>query len=198
MVTIVALEIPVWQTPSGIRCEVWLAVSWGQPPCTLGLHTLTTITIPRILPASAWGPTTNIDFYFQHIIWRMQPESSKHPCSFRTWMGFAGQILIKLEMYFIQGSLPLLLWCSLGNNLYKHTGGHSVTTDAHLTCAGLCGMEVWKLIGAICDMRSNMPTRMIDHHVLTVSADISAVGTNEIPPIHRSNNIYIYIYKYIF
>ena len=100
-------------------------------------------------------------------------------------MGFVGQILIKLEMHFIQGSLQLLLWCFLGNNLCKHTGGDSVTTYAHLTCGGLCGMEVWKLIGAICDMRSNMPTRMIDHHVLTVSV---------IPPIHRSNNIYIYIY----
>ena len=39
---------------------------------------------------------------------------------------------------------------------YENAVGHSVTTEActspHFTCRGLCGMEVWKFIGAICAM----------------------------------------------
>ena len=46
-------------------------------------------------------------------------------------------------------------WCYL----CKHTGDHSVTTEAcsspNLTCLGLCAMAVWKLNGAICTMQSN-------------------------------------------
>ena len=38
----------------------------------------------------------------------------------------------------------------------KYAGAHSVPTEActspHVTCLGLCGMEVWKLIGATCAM----------------------------------------------
>ena len=48
------------------------------------------------------------------------------------------------------------MWCHLGSYLCKNAGDHSVTTDAcsslHLTCRGLCGMEVWKLNGVICTM----------------------------------------------
>ena len=45
-------------------------------------------------------------------------------------MEFVGQILLKLEMSSIRGFLQL-----------------------YLPYTGLCGMEVWKLIGAICIMR---------------------------------------------
>ena len=48
------------------------------------------------------------------------------------------------------------VWCPLGSNLCKHAVGHSRTTEActspHLIYRGLCGMGVWKLIGAICAM----------------------------------------------
>ena len=79
----------------------------------------------------------------------------KNPCRFKTWMGFVGQILIKLGTSSIWGFLLLPVWC----NLCKHAGGHSVTTEActpsHPTCLCLCGIEVWKLIWAICAMVIN-------------------------------------------
>ena len=47
---------------------------------------------------------------------------------------------------------------STGSNLCKHAGGHSVITEActspNLTRQALCGMEVWKVIGTICSMKS--------------------------------------------
>ena len=50
----------------------------------------------------------------------------------------------------------IAVWCPLGSNLCKHAGGQSVTTEActspYLTGRALCGMEVWKLIEAICAM----------------------------------------------
>ena len=54
----------------------------------------------------------------------------KNPCRFKTWIGFIGQILIKLEMSLIRGFLQLPLSYPLGSNLCKHAGGHSVTTES--------------------------------------------------------------------
>ena len=57
---------------------------------------------------------------------------------FKTWIGFVGQILIKLETSFNRGFLQLPLWCPLGNNVCKH----SVTTEACASLAGCC--VVWR------------------------------------------------------
>ena len=62
------------------------------------------------------------------------------------------------------------MWCPLRSCLCKHAGNHSVTTKAcsspHLTCLGLCGMEVRKLNGAICAMVNC-------YHILSSSSHIS-------------------------
>ena len=57
-------------------------------------------------------------------------------------MRFVGQILIKLETWFIRGFLQLPLWCPHGSNLCKHAGGHSVTTKACTLLAWVC--LVWR------------------------------------------------------
>ena len=74
----------------------------------------------------------------------------------KTWMGFVLQILMN---FFHLRFSSVAVWHPLGCNLCKHAGGHSVTTEActstHFTCRGLCGNEVWKLIGTICAMLNN-------------------------------------------
>ena len=74
------------------------------------------------------GPSTNTYFLFisyegnKQNLWKIS-------CRFKTWTRFVGQILIKMETYFIRGffSCPLI---SSMSNLSKHAGGHSVTTEA--------------------------------------------------------------------
>ena len=128
-----------------------LAVSGGQPLFTLGLpmFALSLVVFLSLL----WATSTNIYFLVKSTIWR----THKSPCRFKTWLGFVGQILIKLRTSSICFS-SVAVWCPLRSNLCKHAGDHSVTTEActspHITCHGLCGIEVWKLIGVISTMHT--------------------------------------------
>ena len=97
-----------------------------------------------------WGSSTNI--YFLFFLSNISFEGQK--IRFKTWMGLVGQILIKLgtsHIWFFFGCLfDVLLGVTHAIML--------VATQAplkhapHLTCQGLCSMEVWKLNGAICAM----------------------------------------------
>ena len=58
---------------------------------------------------------------------------------FKILMEFVGQILIELETSSIQGFPELKAWCPFGSDLCKHTGNHSVTTEA---CTSLA-RSVW-------------------------------------------------------
>ena len=66
----------------------------------------------------------------------------KIPCRFKTWMGFVGQIWIKLEASFIWGFLQLPIWYPLRSSLCKHAGGNSVTSVACTLLARVC--VVWR------------------------------------------------------
>ena len=68
-------------------------------------------------------------------------------------LGFVVQILIKLGTSSIQGFLQLSFDVLLGETYATCWWPHSDHWSVHLTShhlPGLCGMEVWKLIGAIC------------------------------------------------
>ena len=62
------------------------------------------------------GPSTNINFfiYVKNIIWRQKQILQKNPCRFKTWMGFLGQIFIKLKTSSIRGFLQLSFDTHLG------------------------------------------------------------------------------------
>ena len=82
-------------------------MSGGQPLFTLGLSKFA-LSLEYFL-SLPWGPSTKIDFFIcvKNIAWKTQTNSSKIPCRFKTWMGFVGQILIKLKASFIRGFLQL-------------------------------------------------------------------------------------------
>ena len=144
-----------------------LAVSGGQPLFTLGLllFALSLVDFLSLL----WIPSTDIEIFlfllkvsFEGHIQNLQ----KISCWFKIWMGFVGPILNQLGISSIWGFPYLPVWCTLRSYLCKHAGDHSVPIKAcsspHLTCLGLCGMEAWKLNGAICTMTFSRPK--LSHH----------------------------------
>ena len=62
----------------------------------------------------------------------------KNSCCFKIWMGFVGQILIKLRTSSIWGFSYVVSHC----NLCKHAGDHWIIHPTYLSCLGLCGMDV--------------------------------------------------------
>ena len=103
-----------------------LAVSGGQPMFTLRLpmFDLSRADFLSLL----WSPSTNIKLFYFCQKYRLKDTRKifKNSCRFKTWMGFVGQILIKLGTSSIWGFLLLSVWYSL----CKHAGGHSVTAEA--------------------------------------------------------------------
>ena len=97
-------------------------------------------------------------------MWRTYTRHIQNSCWLKIWMGFVGQILIKLWTSSIWGFLWLPVWWPLGSYLCKHAGDYSVTTEAcsspHLTCLGLCGMAAWKLNGVICAVECITPLKL--------------------------------------
>ena len=87
--------------------EMWLAVSGGQPLFTLELtmFALSQVDFLSLL----WASSTDIYFinFCQKYPLKDTKSSKKNPCRFKTWMGFVGQILIKLGTSFICGFLWL-------------------------------------------------------------------------------------------
>ena len=125
----------------------------GDNLCLLGITYV--CFIHSRLPVFAVEPQyQHRDFliFVESIIWKTHTHSSKTSCWFTIWMGSVRPILIKLRTFSIWGFLYLSVWCPLGSYLCKHDGDHSVTSEVcsspHLTCLGLCAMEVWKLNGA--------------------------------------------------
>ena len=67
-------------------------------------------------------------------------------------MGFVGQILIKLETSFIRGFLQLLFDVFFGVTWANMLMATQWPLKLHLPFTDPCGMEVWKLTGAIYTM----------------------------------------------
>ena len=82
-------------------------------------------------------------------------------CWFKIWMVFVGQILIKsgtssVWYFFFSCLCDVLLGVTYANMLV--TSQWPLKRAPHLTCLGLCGVEVWKLTGgAICAMTMGFP-----------------------------------------
>ena len=132
----IVFKIQVNLDHSLLRCD-WLWV--GHNLCLLLDHLI--CCIPRIVPVFAIVLNYKHRFvliYVKNIIWRNLKSIG---WSFKTWMGFVPQIGIRLENYFISlVAVSISAW----EEVMQHADGHSV-----ITCSGLCGMEVWKLIGAL-------------------------------------------------
>ena len=69
-----------------------------------------------------WRPSTNIDFLFLLKISfeRQNQNLQKNSGRVKSWMGFVGQILIKLETSSIRCFPQSRLWCSIGDNFSKY------------------------------------------------------------------------------
>ena len=117
------------------RCE------WGTSSVSFGITYA--CFIPRILPFFAMGLWYQHRFFMFRISFEGHKQSLwRNPRSFKSWLGFAEQIQIKLGTSFIQGFLQLPFWCPLGSNLCKQNGGQSVTTEACTSLARVC--VVWR------------------------------------------------------
>ena len=149
------VELRVWQTLSGICCtegpskfstqsaEVRLAVSGGQLLFTLGLlmFALSLVDFRSLL----WGPGTDTyNFKFSKVSFEGH---TQNPRGFKAWMECVGQISIQLGMSSISGffscSFDVLIRLTYANMLVATKW--PLKRAPHLTCRGLCGMEVWKL-----------------------------------------------------
>ena len=114
----IALNLPVWETPSGIygiegpseictqSAEVRLAVSGAQPLFTLGLlmFALSLVDFLSLL----LSPSTyfNIFLFLSKVLFELHIQNlQKISCGFKIWMGFVGPILIKLWTSSIWGFL---------------------------------------------------------------------------------------------
>ena len=131
-------------------CLGAVGCEWGTTPVYFGV--IYVCFVPRILPVFVVGPKYQHPFFL--FMSRISFEGHKQilqkiPCRFKTWMGLVGQILIKLKTSFIRGFLQLPFEALLGQTCWWPLSDH---WSVHLTCPGLCGMEVWKLIGPICAM----------------------------------------------
>ena len=148
----IVLHPPVWWTRIGICCiegpgvfstqSVEVRASGGTTSVYFGI--IYVCFSPCIFAIFALGPSTGINFLF---MWKTSFEGKnkileKIPCRFTTWMGFVGQIFIKIDTSSIQGFLQLPLWCPLRSNLHKHAGGYPVTTEACISLAGV--FVVWR------------------------------------------------------
>ena len=94
-----------------------------------------------MLPVFAMGPQFQQRFFnsFQKYHWKDTNKIlKKNTCMCKIWMGFLGQIFIELETSLVRGFLQLPLWWPLGNDLWKHAGGHSVTNEACTSLAWVC------------------------------------------------------------
>ena len=112
-----------------------------------------------------WSPSTNIDLFlflskvsFEGHTQTHPTNSSRKSYKSKTWMRFVGKYWLSWELLPLRFSLVAI---RPGNNLCKHAGGHSVPTESRTspqpTWLGLCGMKVWKLIGATCAMYRGVP-----------------------------------------
>ena len=107
-----------------------LAVSGDQPLFTLGLPKFAlSLQYFRLY----YGAPVQTSFFL--LMSKMSFEGQKQnirkiTCWLKTRSGFVGQILIKLETSSVWGFLQLSLWCPLGSNLCKYSGGQSVTSEA--------------------------------------------------------------------
>ena len=140
-------KILYWGSKWNFYTVYWSAVDcgWGTTSVYFGITYVS--CIPNRLPL-LWSPIANIQIFLSKVSYEGHTQNlQNNSCWFKIWMGFVGQILIKSGTSFIRGFPWLPVWCTLGSNVCKHAGGHSVTTEActssHLTCLGLCGMEVW-------------------------------------------------------
>ena len=84
-----------------------------------------------------WDPSINIDIFYSHQKYRLKDTYKIFKNSYR----FKAQILIKLETSSIQGFITVAPWYPPGNNLSKHAGSHSVTTEVCTSFALVC--VVW-------------------------------------------------------
>ena len=137
----IVLRVQVNFDHSLLRCG-WLWV--GDNLCLLWDYLSMSALSLEYLLYLPWGPSTNTDFFVQvkNVIWRTQTKSSNNSTLYKTLLGFVGQILIQMEIFFIWGFLQLPFRFPLGSNLCKYAGGHSVTTEACTSLAAVC--VVWR------------------------------------------------------
>ena len=156
------VETPVWYTLSWICCiegpyeictqsaEVRLVVSGGQPLLTLGLP-IFALSLAEFL-SLLWSPSTSIkSVYFVKNITHTKPSKIHVGLKFEWglqdtyWLSWE---LLPFEVFFSCLCDVLLLRVTYVNMLATT----EACTSPHLTCMGLCDMEVWKFIGANCAM----------------------------------------------
>ena len=96
-------------------CLVAVGCEWGTTSVYFGI--IYVCFVPRILPVFTVGPKCQHRFFL--FMSKISFEGHKQilqniPCRFKTWMGFVGQILIKLKTSFIRGFLQLSFDALLG------------------------------------------------------------------------------------
>ena len=151
-------NILYWGSKWNLHTVCWVAVRCEWRTTSVYFEITYVCFIPSRLPVFA------VEHQYQHqdffifvksIIWRTHIKSSKKSCWFKIWMGFVGPILIKLETSSIWGFLVACVMPSrklLAQTCWWPLSDHWSVQLTSPTCLGLCGMEVWKLNGAICPM----------------------------------------------
>ena len=90
-------NILYWGSKWNLHTVYWCAVGcdWGTTSVYFGIAYVCFILSGH--PVFTVKPQyQHRDFFFKSIIWRTHTTSSKKSCWFKSWMGFVGQILIKL------------------------------------------------------------------------------------------------------
>ena len=156
----IALKPPVWRSPSAF-CEMgvqqnfppnllscgwmWLASSMGRYLFAWGL-TCVCLVLGGFLSLKRGARTNTIFHYFPSIIWRIQQKRTDL-CRFKTWMEFARQMLMKLEMSSIQVFLKSseALWRVINANMWWPLREYS---SMHSRWEELCGSAaLWLTAG---------------------------------------------------
>ena len=111
----IALKPPVWFTLNGMYCievqvkfaDGLLRCGWLRVGTSYVYFRITYVCfIPNRLPVVAVEPQHQHRDFFKFvniIIWRTHTKSFKKSYWFKIWMGFVGQILIKLDTSSIRG-----------------------------------------------------------------------------------------------
>ena len=126
--------------------------------------------IPRTLPVFAVGPQHLHRYFYLCQKYHLNDTNiifKQIQYRFKIWMGSVGQIFIELETSFIRGFRQLSLWCPLRSNLCRHTGGHSMTTEACTSLARVC--VVWRSgssleLSALCRKNTKVMISMLAIH----------------------------------
>ena len=151
------LDPPVELLYWGSKC-IFHTVCWGANGCEWGTTSVyfgitAACFIPKRLPVFAIKSLCQHQFlYLSKIILDGQKQHlRKISCWFKNWMQFRGQVMIMLKHL----PLEVLLSCPFDALLGVTDANMQVANDhwsVRLTCRGMCGMEVWKFVGAICVM----------------------------------------------